>query len=380
MKTKKLLLFAIVPLLMTSCGPKSDPGKNVSITDAQGRTVTYNDKKINRIICLGAGALRYYSYVCDMKNIIAVEEIDSATTFGVGEALRPYYIANYDTLKSKKVVTKGGPMAQTLDKINTENIIKANPDLIVSFLSGDINNKLEEMLETPVIGLKQGMDGVFSEEAINSLRVLGTVFNKTERAEELINYIDTCKDDFKDLTMTTEKYYFGGIGNWGTTSMLGTMIGFPVAKYAKVTPAITKAKNADGETITRGQGNTDIESLIAANPDKVFLDTAGINGFISDYKADDNASKYDSLKAFEDGETYFLMPYNAYYTNLEIQLMSTYYVASIAHPNEFEHFDIAKKLNEITSRFLGKEMYNEIKTHKYGLGGYGAFDVKEIIK
>ncbi len=376
MKTKNLLVLALFPMLLAGCNNNA-PETNTTITDAQGRQVSYNSNKVSRVICIGAGALRYYSYIGNMDNIIAVEEIDSGTTFGVGQALRPYYTVNYNKLKNLPKIGKGGPMAQTADK---EKLAAANPDIIVSFLGADANNELQEAIKVPVIGLKQGADGIFAEATIESLKILGQVFNRSNRATEIENYVNSCKADFESLTMTTEKYYFGGIGNWGQTSMYGTMLGFPVAKYAKVTPAVTEATDASGNPVTRGQVSIDMEKLQNANPDKIFMDTAGLGNFVADYKDEGNKVKYDALKAIEDKETYLLMPYNAYYSNLEIQLMSTYYVASIAHPTEFVSFNMANKSNEILNKLLGKECYSDLQAHQYGQGAYEKFDIEDLAK
>ena len=378
MKSKALFTLLLVPF-MVGCGSNqssSDP-EIVTILDGQGRNVRIEKGKTNRVICIGAGALRYYSYIGDISKLVGVEEIDSGTTFGVGQALRPYYMAGYDTFKTLPVIGKGGPMAQVAD---AEKIAAAKPDIIVSFLSADANDELQNKINVPVLGLKQGADGVFDIATMNSFLALGLAFNKNERASALNRFIEDCADDFKDLQMTEETYYAGGIGNWGQTSMYGSFLGFPVFKYAKVKSAIDdmEFKDKDGKVISKGQVTLDMEKLQAANPDHILMDTAGINGFIADYKKEGNKAKYDALDAFQTGETYQLMPYNAYYSNLEIQLMSTYYVASIAH--EGFNINLEEKMNEITHEFLNKDMYNDIKAHQYGMDGYKQVDLKELAK
>ena len=375
MKTKSLLTLMLVPLMIgcaNSGENTSSESTETTITDGQGRTVTYDKAKLSRVVCIGAGALRYYSYIGDISKLVGVEKIDTPeTTVGVGKALRPYYEANKETFKDLTIIGEGGPAAQTAD---VEKLAAARPDIIVSFLSEEKNDNLQSAINVPVIGLNQGPDGVFDATTLNSFRVLGEVFNRTERYNELNNYITTCKMDFDSLTKTEDTYYFGGIGNWGQTSMLGTMLNFPVIKYAKVKSALEdlEIRDKDGNIVTKGQVSIDREKLVEANPDHIFMDTAGLNGFISDYT--ENKTTYDALKAFQNGETYQVMPYNAYYSNLEIQLMSTYYVASIAH--EGFTINLETKMNEITNKFLGKDMYNDIKAHKYGLGGYKKVDLK----
>ena len=135
MKTKNILVLALFPMLLTGCNNNA-PETNTTITDAQGRQVSYNSNKISRVICIGAGALRYYSYIGNMDNIIAVEEIDSGTTFGVGQALRPYYTVNYNKLKKLPIIGKGGPMAQTADKekLATEHTVYLNTDKVYDYV------------------------------------------------------------------------------------------------------------------------------------------------------------------------------------------------------------------------------------------------------
>lgn len=389
MKSKSLLTLLLVPF-MVGCGTpeqssegsgdsgvilSSSQSSEFTFTDGQGRSVTIDSSKTNEVICIGAGALRYYSYIGDINKIIAVEEIDSETSFGVGQALRPYYMAGYDRFKTLPTIGKGGPMAQVAD---AEKLAAAKPDIIISFLSAEANTELQNTINVPVVGLSQGPDGVFDEKTIYSLELLGAIFDREDKATALKNYINACKAEFANLTMTTETYYCGGIGNWGQTSMYGSMLNFPVFKYAKVKSALDNMefKDKDGNVISKGQVTLDMEKLQAANPDHIFMDTAGINGFIADYKKEGNKAKYDALKAFSTGETYQLMPYNAYYSNLEVQLMSTYYVASVAHSDFTVNLDA--KMNEITKKFLGKEMYNDIKAHQYGMGGYKKTDLAAL--
>lgn len=389
MKNKKLLSLFVIPLLLVGCNKpqqeedhrgevkESSDGTALLVTDMQNHSMRIEKSKRNKVVCLGAGALRFYSYVADVSKIVGVEEIDGETTFGVGQALRPYYLANYDTFKTLPTVGKGGPMDQKVDEAKMTAIMNLDTELIVSFLSAEYNAQLESTLEIPVVALSQGINGIFDSTTQKSLKMLGKIFDQETKANQLIDYVKTCENDFASLQMTTETYYFGGIGNWGQTSMYGSMLNFPVAKYAKVKPAITSV-DVEGKSVTTGQVKIDMEKLQSVNPDKIFMDTAGINGFISDYKITGNAEKYDALKALENKETYLLMPYNAYYSNLEIQLMSTYYVASVAH-SDFT-INLEDKMNEITTKFLGKAMYSEIKAHQYGMGGYQKVDLKELAK
>lgn len=369
MKIKNLLIMPLLAMLI-SCGQSAEPkGGSITVIDMQNREVTVDLDNSNRIICLGAGALRYYSYIGDMSKIVAVEEIDKVP-FGVGTALRPYYHVNKDYFATLPTCGKGGPANQAPEY---EAILANRPNLIISFYSdASVNDEMSTRLNVPVIALKQGTDGVYDQDTLNSFTLLGKVLNRENRANELINYINNSKTELSSLSKNAAKYYAGCIGNWGKTNLYGSYSDFPVFKYAGVANAL----DGVSDLARNKQVTIDAEKLVEINPDKIFLDGAGLSGFLADYKA--NKEKYTVLDAFKNKETYVLLPYNAYYTNLEIQMMSTYYVASLAHEEQFTNFDIATKCDEISQAFLGKNIYNEAKEYDTSFGGYVKIDVETL--
>ena len=367
---KKFLTLLVVPFL-TGCVSTTPTGEGViTVTDMQNREVAVDLSNSNRVVCLGAGALRYYSYIGDMSNIVAVEEIDK-TPFGVGTALRPYYHVNKDYFATLPTCGKGGPAAQSPDY---EAILANNPNLIISFYSdASVNDEMSTRLNVPVVALKQDKDGVYGQDTLDSLKLLGKVLNRESRANELVNYINTSKNSLASLTMNNTTCYAGCIGNWGKTNLYGSYNDFPVFKYAKVKNALEGISDLAHDK----QVTIDAEKLVQINPDKIFLDGSGIAGFVADYKQ--NQEKYTVLDAFKNGELYTLLPYNAYYTNLEIQMMSTIYVASLLHEENFTNFDIAAKCDEINRTFLGKDIYNEAKEYSTSYGGYRKITIQELI-
>ena len=374
MKIKSILALALFPMLV-GCGATPSGDNTVTITDMQGRTVTYDKTKVNRVVCVGAGALRLYSYVGDMSKLVGSEDIDGANTFGIGNTARPYYLANKEFLSTLPSIGEGGPNAQLA---NTELILAANPDIVVSFLNAEANEALGKLV--PTIGLKQGRDGILSDEIMQSLELIANVFGRETRYNELKSYINNCKADFANLTIDENvKTYGPCIAGWGQTDFLLGANYFPVFKYAKVKNVLDTIQDSEKQISQMG-AKISMETLLAADPDRVFIDGAGYSGFASKYKSDaDFRTKVNSLPAFQNGEVYKTLPYNAYYTNLEIQLMSTFYVASVAHPEAFANFDIAAKCNEVTTMFNGKAMYTELSQHPTGLGGYHKVDLNSLL-
>ena len=138
-----LILMSSVSLL-AGC----NKNKESNFTDLQGREVKVNLKKVDRVICLGAGALRMYSYIGDIDKLVGVEKIDKEP-FGVGTALRPYYHVNKETFKTLPLCGEGGPKAQAPEM---ERIAACDPNIIISLYSSkDVNDTLQNSSGVPVI-------------------------------------------------------------------------------------------------------------------------------------------------------------------------------------------------------------------------------------
>ena len=381
MKFKGLIALAMLTSLI-SCGQSEDstyygPLDKRIYTINDLATINVGAYSYSRVVCLGAGALRYYSYVGDLNKLIAVEGIDSATTFGVGQAVRPYYDANKTVFGALPTAGLGGPVmnGQLITDAQLETLVNLEPDIIISFLSAESNQKIVDTLELPVVALSQGQDGVFDEVTMSSLYLLGKIFHKTSEVEHIANYVKDFKADLDTLTVSSISYYAGCIGNWGKTNLYGSYKNFPVFDYAKVTNVV----DSFSDLVSHKQVSIDKEKLVDANPSKIFIDSAGLGTFLADYKA--NKSSYEGISAIENGEVYTLLPYNAYYTNLEIQLTSTLYVASIAHPNDplFENMDLEAKYDEVFEVFNKKAMYQEYKVRADAYGAYNKINLDDLI-
>ena len=102
---KKLISFILAAVLLLSlcaCGVEGVPSNgDVSITDMIGREVNINPGTYKRVVCIGAGALRMYSYIGDVAILAGVEDIDN-TTLEQRPAMfdsvaRPYVLAFGET-------------------------------------------------------------------------------------------------------------------------------------------------------------------------------------------------------------------------------------------------------------------------------------------
>ena len=89
---------------------------------------------------------------------------------------------------------------------------------------------------------------------------------------------------------------------------------------------------------------------------------------------------FDTCKAWRNGEVYLEMAYNAYYTNYEIALVNTWFLAKTVYPEAFADIDLTAKTNEVTKVFLGKELAEEICACPGSFGGYQKIDTETFFR
>ena len=123
-----------------------------------------------------------------------------------------------------------------------------------------------------------------------------------------------------------------------------------------------------------GPGAIEEETFVALGEqmDVIVMDAAAVKNIAPLYAED--PAMFDTCKAWQTGEVYLQMAYNAYYTNYEISLANAWFTAKSVYPDLFQDIDIAEKTNEITQKFLGKPMAEEIFACPSSFGGYQRID------
>ena len=398
MKTKKItaLILALIMLLsLCACGsqntaptatespaadtpaesevPAAEP-EEITITDMIGREVTVTPGSYTRVVCIGAGALRMYSYIGDVSLLCGVEDIDNTTLDErpkmFDSVARPYVLAFGDTFSTLPSCGVGGPNAQAAE---AEKILSCNPDIVISeYEDVDKENALQEQLGVPVITLKAGPNGVFDDAFKNTMTMLGMIFCNEEKAEKLVSFIDSEAAEITSRTAGIKDedkpgVYICGLGNWGTTNQLMTAQNYISFNIANVRNVVTDLEKNGIQAIEE-------EKFVALGEDMdiIIMDAAAVKNIKPLYAED--PTMFDSCKAWQDGEVYLEMAYNAYYTNYEIALINTWFIAKTVYPDLFEDIDITEKTNEITGMFLGEELADAIFSCPSSFGGYQKID------
>ena len=373
-----LVLFAVMIIAaMAVCATpvaESTSASSIVVTDMIGRQVEVVPGSYTRVVCIGAGALRMYTYINGADLLCGVEDIDNTSLQNrpkmFDSVAIPYRIAyetEFSTLPSCGV---GGPQAQAAE---AEKILSCNPDIVISeYEDVDKENALQEQLGVPVITLRSGPKNVFDDSFKGSLRLLGQLFGKEDRAEAIISFIDKEASDISSRTAAIAddqkpSVYICGLGNWGTTNHLMTMPNYAAFDVANV-------KNAASGLGSKGVQAIEKEYFVSLGKDMdiIVMDAAAVKNVKPLFKED--PTMFDSCKAWQDGEVYLQMAFNAYYTNYELALANTWFIAKSVYPELFEDIDLTAKMDEITEVFLGKPLAEKIFSYPTSFGGYQKID------
>lgn len=342
-----------------SAAPSEAPSE-ITVTDMIGRELTVTPGSYTRVVCIGAGALRMYSYIGDVSLLCGVEDIDNLTLEErpkmFDSVARPYVLAYGDVFSTLPSCGVGGPNAQAAE---AEKILSCNPDIVISeYEDVEKEDALQEQLGVPVVTLKSGPNGVFDDAFSQSMTLLGQIFGEEEKAEALVSFIaaETAEIAERTASIADEDkpaVYVCGLGNWGTTNHLMTSQTYASFEVANIRNVVT-------DLGANGVQPIEEEKFVAlgADMDIIVMDAAAVKNIKPLYQED--PTMFDSCKAWQTGEVYLEMAYNAYYTNYEIALINTWFIAKSVYPDLFADVDITAKTNEITSAFLGKELADEI--------------------
>lgn len=356
-----------------SAAPSEAPSE-ITVTDMIGRELTVTPGSYTRVVCIGAGALRMYSYIGNVALLCGVEDIDNLTLEErpkmFDSVARPYVLAYGDVFSTLPSCGVGGPNAQAAE---AEKILSCKPDIVISeYEDVEKEDALQEQLGVPVVTLKAGPNGVFDDAFSQSMTLLGQIFGEEEKAEALVSFIAAETAEIAERTANVADedkpgVYVCGLGNWGTTNHLMTSQTYASFEVANIRNVVT-------DLGANGVQPIEEEKFVAlgADMDIIVMDAAAVKNIKPLYQED--PTMFDSCKAWQTGDVYLEMAYNAYYTNYEIALINTWFIAKSVYPDLFADVDITAKTNEITSAFLGKELADEIFACPSSFGGYQKID------
>ena len=344
-----ILLVIVCTCLFAGCGAAgTNVQNNRTITDGAGREVEVPEK-VETIVCVGVGALRYTCYVGAQDLVVGVEDYEVKPGM-----TRLYNYVNFNKFKDLPVIgTNGQPY--------TEEIINLAPDVIVMSKSASVEaDDLQSKTGTPVV-VVPGSDTTLDQDAYDTIRILGELYGMQARAAELTNYLKGIQKDLdnrtKDIPDSSKpSVYVGGVSFKGHHGFEGTEAGYGPFQ-------LIGAKNLADTTGQNGAFNIDLEQVLAWDPDIIFLDFNGMSLINADYAK--NPDYYNALTAMQEGKVYSQISFRSSASNLETALADAYYAACVMYPEQFKDVDPVEKAGEIFEKLLGANPYEDLKEAGY---------------
>lgn len=351
---KKIILSMLAVLLclsVTACGStgeSTDSTENNTriFTDSAGREVEI-PKTVESIICVDVGALRYTVYMGAQDLVVGVEDYEAEESI-----YRLYNYVNFETFQNLPIIGNNGEQY-------IEEIIRVSPEVIVmAGKDGSRADALQNKTGIPVV-LVPGSDTTLDDNAYETFRLMGELYGREDRAEEITAYCKALEADLAARTADITEHpsvYVGCVAYKGYHGIEGTEAGYgPLAMIG--------ANNLADETKVSGAFDCEKEQLLVWDPDIIFLDYTGLSIFEEQYA--ENPAFFDSLSAVQNGRVYAQIPFRSFASNLETALADTYYAATIIYPEAFADIDIEAKTREIFTEILGVDAYDDLKENGY---------------
>lgn len=330
----------------------------ITITDIAGREVKI-PSKINKVVGFNS-VNREISYLNSSDKIVGIEKSESFNS-----KYLPYMVAN-PRLANLTVL---GSSSENL--INYEKLLEVHPD-VVFVDSVEKANTIETKTNIPAVVVYEGMIGTNDQmdNYTNSLKLIGKILDKQDRANELVNYIGDCHNDFEKRSKigSNKTVYVGGHAYRGAHGIRSTNAYYPSFIFLhlnNVASSINNTSESSNHAIEIGK-----EQLVNWNPDVVFIESSSLFHPQNDTI---NNLEYSNISAVKKGQVYTIFSYCWFYYNKEEMLSNSYYIGKVMYPDQFSDVDIENKTNEIFMKFLGKPIYKELTNNsKFG---YAKLDI-----
>lgn len=354
-------------LQVTGCGTEGEdrgaacagPADSmVTVVDGMGREVAVPFDP-EYVICSGPGCLRLLVYLQAQDRIAAVDDMEGRRPeFDA----RPYALAN-PRFRDMPV------FGEFRGHDNPELIVALDPQPQVIFktypLMGMDPIELENKTGIPVVVLNYGNLGSGRGDLYNSLRTMGSVMNRSDRAEEVIDFLEETIADLRERTSDIPMEerptcYVGGTAYRGPHGFQSTEPGYLPFLF---TGAHNVAFLDDGRGEPMEHADVAKEQIVDWDPDVIFVDASTI-------EADPRSSAvyqlqtdpaYASLSAVRSGEVYCLLPYNWYTKNFGSILADAYFAGKVLYPDRFDDVDPSARADEIYLFLVGEEVFLQLR-------------------
>ncbi|NMC60645.1 MAG: ABC transporter substrate-binding protein [Candidatus Methanofastidiosa archaeon] len=336
-KIEMLILLAILTVAVcaagcTSQGTESSTSKTRTVVDLDGRAVEIPED-VNRIVGTFPWiAWTIYAFNAEDKLIGTDSKSPNFLQF---DRLDPEY---------KKLPSVGFE-----SELNSEEIMKLDPEVVFC-----TTNSYEQLakLGIPAIVLDPTNDWM------NSVRVIGKVLKKEDRAEEIISYYNEITELTSSRTSDIpenekQKIYFAHMQKY--TTMGGANSYAPNSKsYTSRHVNFAGGINV-AEKLIGWNTKVDKEQLLAWDPDVIILvygplkeKTMSVEDFLSD-------PDLQGIKAVKNKRVYDEGAYYIYWYHPTVgSCLGILQMAKVMYPERFEDVNVTKKAKEFDMKFFGR--------------------------
>jgi len=364
---------AFYVLFLNNHGAADDTGDTLGqapIYDMAGRNVTaVADMNVERIVASGVGALRFVSYLNCSDLVVAVEARESAAY----NAKSYMYAYQYDnTSNYNRSIGSGGDGLIEYP----EQLLKLPevPQVIIySVPSANLTDEQQKYVnDAEALGMKvvviRELDTMLNDKAnglsatfVQQTTLLGKVLDRSTRASELMSFMNVTIADLASRAKNATASEKDASAYIGSLSYSGAK-GFDYSSSSYDPFAILGVNNTvSGGTSVVYQIN--VESIMASNPDYIFLDPTGYATFKANWNNGSSSMSSEALMAltaFQEGKAYMTIPFIWYGVNFDNVLLAAYYIGSVMYPTAFSDVDLNKKASEIYTAFVGEDCYESM--------------------
>jgi iron complex transport system substrate-binding protein len=354
-----LLRCAAIVLFLAFLAPGwvSEAGA-ARVTDALGRTVELPGQ-VRHVICSGSGCLRLLTYLQAQDMVVGADDMETRES---RMDSRPYALAN-PQFRALPV------FGQFRGRDDPERILTLDPqpDVILKTYSSSMGHDPQELQDKtgiPVVALSYGDLGALRPAFYKTLRQMGGIVGREQRAEAVIRFFDEAIADLRARTATVPEQerpgvFLGGVAFKGPHGFQSTEPAYPPFQFVNARNLALDTRLADKEL-----RHSDIakEQIVAWDPDILFLDLSTLQmgedaGGLHELRTD---PAYRTLSAVRQGRVYGVLPYNWYTKNYGSILADAYFIGSVLYPERFSDLDPAAKADEIYTFLVGAPVFQRM--------------------
>lgn len=351
----KTVISAFVLLLLAAAANAQD---TITIKDAAGRELTVPSSP-EHVICSGPGCLRLLIYLEAADHVAAVDSMEKNPPQEADP--RPYFLAHPD-LQNLPL------FGEFRGRDNPELItaLEPRPEVIFKTFANMGHDPVELQKKTgiPVVVLNYGNLSDFRKDLYQALRIMGTIMDRSHRAEQVIGFFEEMIKDLADRTTDIpgkerKTCYVGGIAYKGPHGVDSTQPAYPPFVF---TNAKNVAGNPDKSSDSLSNARVAKEKILSWNPDVIFLDLSSTAANTGNNALDELFSDpaYGHLDAVKKREVYGVLPYNWYARNFGAIFANAYFVGKNLYPERFSDIDPKQTADSIFTFLVGEAVFGRL--------------------